>query len=236
MAVRLSADNQDFTRTLSLGTVSTYTVAGWVKISVDRNDWSCMWCLDDNSTSNYELVETDTTGTQFKFITDNASSGINLGAATAGIWMFIGISRSSSAGTGYWRGEADASFATAALTGAGASVTGTTLRFGESIFGGEWLNGALAAVKVWNGVALTADEMWAESAQYQPVRTAGLLAYYPFLRTETVDYSGGARTLSGGSGTSTEAGPGIVWDNQASPIPDYPDTVPIPPGAYFLAL
>jgi hypothetical protein len=45
VAVRFSADGQDYTRTLSLGSLSQLSVAMWIKITTDRNDFSTFWSL-----------------------------------------------------------------------------------------------------------------------------------------------------------------------------------------------
>lgn len=91
------------------------------------------------------------------------------------------------------------------------TVTGLTqLRIGESVFGAEWWRGRVANFKVWNA-ALTQAEIENELAQYVPHRTANLLRWHPFLIAETTDYSGADRTLTGGTGATTEDGPPIPW-------------------------
>src|SRR5690606_30411901 len=103
------------------------------------------------------------------------------------------------------------------------SVTVNTLRIGQSPWSGEWLNGRMAAVKIWTA-ALSANEIQAERDYTSPLRTANLRAWYPFEVAENIDHSGNGETLSGGSSPSTEPGPGIPF----SPVEDAEATAEIP--------
>src|SRR5690606_31777960 len=103
------------------------------------------------------------------------------------------------------------------------SLTANTLRIGQSPWGGEWLNGRMAAVKIWTA-ALSANEIQAERDYTSPLRTANLRAWYPFEVAETTDHSGNGETLSGGSSPSTEPGPGIPF----SPVEDAEAAAEIP--------
>src|SRR5690606_37514347 len=103
------------------------------------------------------------------------------------------------------------------------SLTANTLRIGQSPWGGEWLNGRMAAVKIWTA-ALSANEIQAERDYTSPLRTSDLRAWYPFEVAETTDHSGNGETLSGGSSPSTEPGPGIPF----SPVEDAEATAEIP--------
>src|SRR5690606_11748899 len=103
------------------------------------------------------------------------------------------------------------------------SLTANTLRIGQSPWGGEWLNGRMAAVKIWTA-ALSANEIQAERDYTSPLRTSDLRAWYPFEVAETTDHSGNGETLSGGSSPSTEPGPGSPF----SPVEDAEATAETP--------
>src|SRR5690606_3171162 len=103
------------------------------------------------------------------------------------------------------------------------ALNAATLRIGQSPWGGEWLNGRMAAVKIWTA-ALSANEIQAERDYTSPLQTANLRAWYPFEVAETTDHSGNGETLSGGSSPSTEPGPGIPF----SPVEDAEATAEIP--------
>lgn len=207
MAVRFSADGQDYTRALALGSQANYTVCCWAKLSVDRNTWSTLWSLD-NGTGDVDVVQTDQDGVTLELFSDNFNP--QFFAMTVGTWYFVGVSRTNATGTAYYRDATTNTLTTTDLTGGSPTTNMATLRIGESPFGTEWLNGCIAGFKFWTA-ALSAAEIAQEAMQYAPLRTANLVSFHPFVRTETTDYSGNARTLSGGSGSTTEDGPPIAW-------------------------
>jgi hypothetical protein len=208
VAVRFDASNEFYTRTVTIGTVSAFTVCCWVKISTDRNNFSTVWCLDNNSTLNYQVLQTNTDGTTLMLFTDSGSQR-TVGALSVGTWYFVGVAVSGTGGTIKLRAEGAPSFTTINITGGDSSTNITRLRLGESVFGGEWLNGCLASVKVWTA-ALSASELEAEYPAVDPVRTSNLFAFYRFTGPSTTDDSGNGQTLSGGSGASQEPGPELV--------------------------
>lgn len=206
MAVRFNADGQDYTRSIS-GTGSGWSAAGWFKISTDRNTNTTFLGFD--ASGDYLLLRTASNGTTIGIYANDGTHRATR-SLTAGTWYFLGLSTSNgSSGTLVSRSASDTSFTVASWTGF--PVTPTTLRIGESHFGSEWLNGCVAALKIWTGAVLTQAELEQEAWTYQPNRTADLFGWYPFVRAETTDYSGNGNTLSGGSGASTEDGPPIRW-------------------------
>lgn len=207
MAVRFSADAQDYTRTVSLGTVSQFSVICWVKISTDRNTNSTVWTID-NGNADYYAVATNSDGTTMKFFTESNASG-NAQNFTVGTWYCVATSINGVNGSMWTRAITDTSWTSITWSNGTANTTGTTFRIGEHPGTGLWLNGAVAAMKVWNGVTLTLADFEAEAWQYRPKRVSNLVAWFPFFEAGTADYSGNGWTLSGGSGTSTEDGPPI---------------------------
>lgn len=213
MAVRFSASGQNYTRTLTLSTQTALTVCGWFKISVDRNTYSSIFFIDNGTSDNWGM-QTGADGTTMASVFD-ASTQQGIGSMTVGTWYFICLSTSGTTGNIFYRTAAQSTLTTVAVTSVTANVNAATLRIGESPWGSEWLNGCAAAIKGWNA-ALTAAEAHQESMQYVPHRFTNQLLFHPFVKAETTDYSGNARTLSGGSGTATEDGPPIPW-RAASP-------------------
>ncbi|MGA5764469.1 LamG-like jellyroll fold domain-containing protein [Nonomuraea bangladeshensis] len=215
MSVRFSASGQNYTRTLSLGAQSQWTVACWIRLAADRNAFTTAWSLDAG-TGDYYLFQAGTDGTTFGLYDEsfNSSSPItgSTKALTVGTWYYIAISVNDANGTMVSRAATDTAFTTTTWSGLGDTSTSiTTLRIGESAFGSEWLNGNIAGFKFWSGATLTAEEMQSEAWTYTPQRTTNLRAWYPFTRAETTDYSGQGNTLSGGTGATTEDGPPIMW-------------------------
>lgn len=218
MAVRFSADAQEYTRTLSLGAQTQWTVCCWAKITTDRNAFSTVWSLDAGN-SDFYMLQTNTDGVTLGLFSEVSPGEPIEGAArvlTVGTWYFIGVTVNGTNGTMISRALGDTAFTTVSWTSVSdpapaPSTTITNLRIGDDAFGGDWLNGCVAAFKLWTGATLTADEMANEAWSYQPRRTTNLRAWYPLTRAETTDYTGNGFTLSGGTGATTEDGPGISW-------------------------
>lgn len=212
MAVRFSASGQDYTRTLTAGTLTQISLAMWLKVSVDRNTMTAFWSIG-NSGAGY-ILGTPADGTTVTLIGDNPS--IFSFSATVGTWYYVAFSVNGVNGTYVRRSLGDASFTTGTFATGNTSGPGDTLWLGTNPFA-EWVNGCLAAVKMWLGATLTQAELEAEAWSQLPRRTTNLRCWYPFVRAETVDYSGQAQTLSGGTGAATEDGPGVAW-GLAAPI------------------
>jgi len=208
VAVRFTNFSQRFIRVVGLGTLTQVSVTCWVKISVDRNAESATWDLNNNAGSNFVKLSTATNGTTLR-IQDNA--GVHtLSSASVGAWTFVGFSASGQDGRAVVlpAGAAPTSFSWANGI---PSLNTQVLIIGASTVSSQFLNGCVAAVKVWAGAALTEKELLVEARQYLPRRTAGLAAWYPFLQPDTRDYSGHGLSLTGGSGTSQEDGPPVRW-------------------------
>lgn len=206
MAARISATGQNYSRALALGAQAALTACCWMKISTDRNTYSSAFFVENGQTDNWG-VQTGVDGTTLGTVMDGTST---VGPAlTPGTWYFIALATSGTTGTLYTRAAGASSFTTTAITGV-TSTNAASLLLGESPWGAEWLNGCLAAVKLWTA-QLTAAEVEQEWLQYVPRRFANLVSWHPLIKTETADYSGNARTLSGGTGTTTEDGPPLAW-------------------------
>ncbi|MET8866519.1 LamG-like jellyroll fold domain-containing protein [Nonomuraea sp. NPDC004580] len=212
MAVRFDADGESYTRTISLGTVTNWSFCCWVKLAVDRAAATVLAQIDNGSGSSRFRINA-WNGTAVTFQTDSGGWFGNVGhTLSVGSWSFVGVSGTSNPGQVRTAARAAGSTTWAGGQSSQTNVTfsANTLRIGDGQAASEWLNGSLAAVKVWDQ-ALTVDELRQESWAYLPVRTTGLRGWYPFLAPGTVDYSGGGWTLSGGSGAATDDGPPIPW-------------------------
>lgn len=206
MAVRFNASGEHYTATLSQGAQTSYTICGWVKISVDRNTWSTAWALYHEDAGNSCVFETNSNGTSWECLFDNGNDQ-TLVAATVGSWYFLAVSVNGSTVNCYVKPLGGSISNSASATVAVTSLTATTFRLGDWPLLGEWLNGCVAGVKLWLGAALTQAELDTESTQLMPVRTADLTAAYPLDVAETTDYSGNGFTLSSVGTPTTEAGP-----------------------------
>jgi hypothetical protein len=213
VAVRISADGQEYTRALSLGVTSQFAFTCWLKPSVDRNSFSTPVNFDNNNSANsIRGIQTGMDGVTLEPYHFNGPFTGTKATLVVGTWYYFAVNFNGTAANWRYRASTAASFTAASFTGASdSSITMTTLRLGDSAWGAEWFNGCLAAVKIWHGINLTDAEMDNECWRYVPQRTNGLVAWYPLVTPETVDYSGNAATLSGGTGATREDGPPVGW-------------------------
>lgn len=225
MAVRFNASGQEYTRTASLGAISSFSVTCWLKIAVDQNDTSGIWSLDDGNSGGFDnaYLATDTDGTTLQFI-ESSASVFGSRALTVGTWYYAGVSVNGANGTMITRALGDTSSTVTTWAFGAATVTATNWRIGKPVYAARWLNGSVAAVKFWTAT-LTQAELENEAWSYLPRRTTNLRAWHPLLTPETVDYSGGGFTLSGGAGTAKEDGPGISWGPRRIILPPAPPIV-----------
>lgn len=210
MAVRFDADGENYTRVLALGSVTVFSVSCWVRMAADRAATTVLWQIDNGSGVDFLRLNA-WNGSALTYQTDGewfALSGLTL---VPGTWHYVGFTGQTSGQVTFVARNADTHVFTGAEPNIGATTfTAATLRLGAGAGAGEWLNGSLAAVKVWTQ-ALTPAELVEEAWSYQPRRTTNLRCWYPLLTPETVDYSGNAQTLSGGSGAGLDDGPPIMW-------------------------
>lgn len=216
MAVRFDAD-ESYTSASSPPADTAYTVTCWVKLSADRNTWSSVWG-SDSSSSNYLYLATDSDGVTMKgWVFVGGSERTVTGPVMAvGTWYRLALVVNGVNATLY-HGTATGVLSAPSVAN-WFTITGTTtFRVGANVFAGEWLNGCVANLKHYS-TNLTQAEVERELGAYVPARTANLVRWHPFVANETTDYSGAARTLSGGVTTTREDGPPIAWLSHLTPI------------------
>jgi hypothetical protein len=217
MAVRFAAEAQTYSRTVALGSQSAYSAACWIKLTTDRNTWQTGWCLGDAAGGDvFSLLQTSNTGTNLEFITSASFTAVPIVNMTVGTWYFVGITMNGATGSAVYC-TPTSGFTTVAIASQGAIVH-QTLQLGRSIYSGEWLDGCMAGFKWW-GATLSVADLQQEAWTHVPNRTSGLRAWYPLMSPETVDYSGSAATLSGGTGATKEDGPPVSWGNRRASRP-----------------
>jgi hypothetical protein len=159
MAVRFDASGESYTTQLEVPKPPC-TILCWVKITTDRNTWSTFWDIDDGGDTNAAIFQTQSDGV-LPYL-DLPGTDINGSAMTVGTWYKTAVTWTGSTLTLYMA----AAGASLAQVGTGTlSITPNVLRIGESIYGGEWLNGCLANFKHYSFV-LTTAEMESELANY----------------------------------------------------------------------
>lgn len=233
MAVRFSAGTQAYTCTVTLGTQTQISAGCWFKITTDRNAESLVLGMGAAGSvgTDYTAIMTSADGTTQAIWQDNTVA-TTMSATTVGTWYYIAFAVNGANMTCWMRAATASTWTTFTASNFSANTAFTQLYIGAHPQGPTsfFLNGCVASVKIWHGVTLTLPDIENEAWQYVPRRTANLTAWYPLLRAETVDYSGNGRTLSGGSGATTEDGPPIRWSADPATISAY---VPATPAVQF---
>jgi hypothetical protein len=212
VAVRITSAAQAYTRAISLGTLTAWSITCWLKISVDTNAQTIIWAIDTGSVfGDRYLLRTDSNGTTVRPVSDLGTHGSR--ALTVGVWYFVAVALHPDGGRLVSCADGDTGFTTTTYAAFGQSTAAANLRIGKNADNGEVLNGCIAGFKFWTAT-LSQEEIEAEAAQYLPARTDDLYAFYPLI-DDADDESGNGNTLSGGTGATWETGPDIPWGAEA---------------------
>lgn len=207
MAARFDASTDPYTATTGLPAGTAWSATCWAYITTDQNAFSGALGIANAGVTDGIAIETAVDGTTWGAF--DATTSVGTVAASVGAWTKLGVAVNGTS-VAFYGAAAGSALAAASGTLTGGGVTPGKLFIGEDGFAG-WLNGRVAAVKLW-AATLTQAEIEHELGQYVPRRVANLLRWHPFVVAETVDYSGAANSLTAGStGTTTEDGPPIPW-------------------------
>lgn len=218
MATRFTASTQTYSAANGVPTGTTWAMMCWAWLAVDRNDYSCVMGYESAASSASQWMDfiTEVDGSTIHF--DTPSGNIPMGTMTAGgSWKRLAVSVNGTAGTVYYGGETGSLTSGTGTVGSITTVSPTTFFIGNDSYG-EWWNGRVAVARVWNAV-LTQSEFDAEFASWDAVRTANLLRSHKLQTPSTADDSGLGRTLTGGTGASTESDPPIAGSTPQIPWP-----------------
>lgn len=214
MAVRFTASSQRYTTTTNLPG-SVFTITNWVYISVDRDAFSAFWTMGGTSPNPRAELTTDADGTTITLV-DSVVNFVGSFASSVGTWYRVAVVVNGANATLY-HGAATGALSSASTSAFAPASSPALFTLGCEANGTfSFINGRIAAFKMWD-TTLSQLELEAELAQYAPVRTTNLLRFHPLINTETVDYSGNAYSLSGGTGSATEDGPPLLWGPPAQP-------------------
>lgn len=204
MAVRFDTDGEGYVGTTGLPG-GTFTVTFWAYLAADRNYYSTFVSID--SASSYTQIATALDGVTLTAFNSVAGSTTATSPLALNTWYAMAFVQDSAAGTGtlYWGTDPNT---LSSVTSSAGGHTPTHFRIGGFRNTGEWLNGRIAAVKVWNSV-LTPAQIATELQSFDAVVTADLLRVHKLQMPETTDYSGHGYQLTGGSGATVEADPPV---------------------------
>lgn len=191
---------------------TSWTFASWVRLAVDRDEYSAFFTIEQpagHSTEYNELV-TLGDGTTLTLWDHSTGAAITLGQLTVGTWYFAAVSVGPNGAASAWFAPQGGTLSK--RTGTVAIVDHVEMSYlGASNFAfTEYVNGSMAMARLWNGV-LTDAEVQAEFTSVTPVRTAGLIADWRLSSAASVgaDSSGQGRDLilNGGATHGTTPGP-----------------------------
>lgn len=219
MSIRFDASNDhpSYTASSPPSPAAGITVAGWVYISTDRNDWSTI-CRFHAATggSTTEVIGFDSTGTAPRVFSANGTVAGD--DCTVAKWYYLGFTQNGTVAKLYQGDESTAATETSGTVTPGAAPTGFT--FGGRSDGDltEWLNGRLAYWRIWNTV-LTLSELNAERVATSPVKTTNLWANYPLLSASDLTDHANGRNLVANTGTiTTESDPSLPTSNSGAKL------------------
>lgn len=219
MSVRFDGtSNDELTTTAGLPSIHSFSMCGWVYISVDRNSYSTFFSLNSSTSDaagNLLCCQTGTDGLSFSVYSNlsmTSPTGVDIGLNS---WAFVGVTCSGT-GAGALKLHVRTLSASAPTVNTGTAPVAITLAeigLGETPWN-EPLNGRVAYVKAWDH-ALTDDEMAAQSFIARPIKHTGLSHWWPMIGSTTADsykdWSGNGRDLTETGTLAVEDGPPIPW-------------------------
>jgi hypothetical protein len=170
----------------------------WVKIVVDRDDFSTICRFHQSSGGNTAItLGMKANGTQPALFSPGNTGGILGTDLVAGTWTCIGFAVNASGVGALYRGTTPGT-----LTKVTGTVPISQTPDGMTFFGRspsdatEWLNGSLAYARAWAG-QLSDAEMAAESASVTAVKTSGLFDHWAYAGAALTGVNG--HTLTAGT-------------------------------------
>ncbi len=224
MSLRSSVASGTDSATRTSGVIdhnAAYTVAFWVRIDTDPNDYTHFWAagLSSESYQNADWIGTDNNGTTFRLGSYSGGSGSADATGTTNLVVgtdyHVAIVRTSTTNLdAYVNGVLDANV----TTNVGSRSTANIERLFE--LNGFGLIGRITGFKSWQA-ALSADEIKQEMRTLRPVRFSNLVTFTPMVGNTV---SAGLVSLVGTSWAevgSLEAldGPSVSWGASAIVYP-----------------
>jgi hypothetical protein len=213
MAVRSDAENEYVGRTTSLPSVGAFTICGWAVCDVNRGAWSTLFSLSDGTSSVGIEWALDSSNVPVSWASSSGTAGFGSAVSVGAPFFWFVTWSGTGAGQikfGYRPSGSAGLTSTTTLQG---SFTISDLRLLDGQTGGEWFNGRVYNVKVWDR-AVSDDEVLAESFFRRVLFPTSAHAHWKLRDTgDLADYTGGGRTLtaSGSIANGEDAGHGL-WD------------------------
>lgn len=202
MSVRFAAagDHISYTGPMPAG----FTIAGWVRCAVDRDDYSTFCRLRTEAEATAVTWSTDSDGTSGPAAFTTAGSIVQSTGLAVGEWRYVVLSRTAGGDAALYVSTADGDFEIDTGTISTAVPAGITLGGRGPFDSSEPFDGAVAYWRMWSAVLSDVEELEAERSSPDPVRTADLWAAWPLVdHTDLTDHSGGGHHFTAGSVPAT---------------------------------
>lgn len=212
MSLRFTGQTtQELKRTASPPSVTTFTEMAWFYITTDRNVVTIFLYKHNAGDTQWIAVDTGADGTTLRLDT---VTGVVVGSAlSVATWYHLALVKSGTSYTIYLNGVSDVT-----ATDAQAVNLITDWCIGNVATFPNGLDGRVAAYKVWDGVALSPEEVRAEMWLQVPRRLANLYAWMPMVNgvvaDNVVDHAGLAHPWTIAGTLTVEDGPPISWGAQ----------------------
>ena len=178
---------------------SSWTFASWVRIAVDRNEYSAFFTIEQPAGHSVEYNELVTLadGTTLVFWDHAHGAAATLGQLIVGTWYFVAVSVGPGGALSTYLGPAGGTLTRGSGTAAVLNHIEMSYLGASNFAFTEFINGSMAMSRLWNGV-LTDPEILAEFRSTTPVRTAGLIGDWRLTSAATAgaDSSGLAHHLT----------------------------------------
>jgi hypothetical protein len=187
---------------------SPWTVTYWVKRVGNGGGWDVPLSVDTDSTSGYAYVSRNASGTAWDFYVEGGTEGSILDQPpTADVWYFVAAAADVDTNVvTYWKEDGDGALTDGPNITDGNDKPYTHLLITESPWGGEWFNGSIVAVKMWD-VVLSKAEIETEMNESAAQKTSDLVGEWHLENTTNMltDSSAASNDLTGGTNLSTDA-------------------------------
>lgn len=214
MAVRLDTAGESLLRTANVPAQTACTICGWAVMVTDRNIETALCSLESGTTSaaSYVILATNADGTALK-VWNTTGEGTTFATITVGVPFFFALTTAGNTAAsqiGYFRAYGSNTLSSGNPPGTGSTFTPAALYVGIDSFG-EWFNGRVWNVKVWDRV-LSSEELLIESFYDRPQFPASLNVWWQLPNaSDTADRSGNARAPTVGGTLSTEDSVVNLW-------------------------
>lgn len=205
MAIRGDAAGDYLARSSDMPTTDPMTWCAWVYLTTDTNALATIFLVVNATGTQYQTVRLSSADGTTLQVANQSTSASGTSLAT-GTWYHIAYTRNGATHIVYLNGAQDSTISSNnALTPANILLLSNTA---------NPLNGRVAAVKLWSGVALSAAEIANEMRTIRPQRLDSLHGWWPCFPgagERARDYSGNGRNWTEGGTLTDEDGPPLPW-------------------------